>query len=112
MFTLCALATMGLLGAVIARVLVLLFNGTPPLTVLLITLMLGTVRRSSSRLFSPDGANPKPFFKLLPDWGHSFGRFSLRFDNTILLTTKLGRGAGHQSREPERGSSSGHGHHL
>lgn len=87
--TLAAMAAMGVLGAVIARTLVLPLKGAPPLNVLLITLMLGTVLRESIRLFFPDGANPKPFPQLLPDWSHSFGRFTLRFDNTMLLVAGL-----------------------
>lgn len=79
------MAGMALLGVVIARVLVLPLKGTPVLNVLLITLMLGTVLRESIRLFFPDGANPKRFPALLPDWSMSWGRFTLRFDSSVLL---------------------------
>ena len=51
----------------------------------LITLMLGTVLREAVRLFYPDGANPKPFPRLLPTDSISFGNFNLRLDNAILL---------------------------
>ena len=57
---------MGLLGALIARYLVLPLKSAPPLNTLLITLMLGTVLREAIRLFYPQGANPKPFPSLLP----------------------------------------------
>lgn len=83
------MAGMAVLGVLIARVLVLPLKGAPALNVLLITLMLGTVLRESIRLFFPDGANPKRFPALLPDWSHSWGRFTLRFDNTVLLITGL-----------------------
>jgi branched-chain amino acid transport system permease protein len=84
-----SMAAMALLGMVIAKVLVLPLKGAPALNVLLITLMLGTVLRESIRLFFPDGANPKRFPALLPDWSLSWGRFSLRFDNTVLLAAGL-----------------------
>lgn len=84
-----SMAAMALLGMVIAKVLVLPLKGAPPLNVLLITLMLGTVLRESIRLFFPDGANPKRFPALLPDWSLSWGHFSLRFDNTVLLVAGL-----------------------
>ncbi|MCB2190086.1 MAG: branched-chain amino acid ABC transporter permease [Deltaproteobacteria bacterium] len=80
-----AMAAIALLGAVIAKVLIIPLKGAPPLNVLLITLMLGTVLRESIRLFYPDGANPKHFPALLPDWSHSWGNFTLRFDNTVML---------------------------
>lgn len=79
----------GVLGAAIAKALVLPLKGAPPLNILLITLMLGTVLRESIRLFYPDGANPKPFPSLLPDWAWSWGNFTLRFDNTVMLLTGI-----------------------
>src|ERR1043166_2785297 len=56
-----ATLAMGVLGALIARFLVLPLRFAPALNTLLITLMLGTVLRESVRLFYPQGANPKPF---------------------------------------------------
>ncbi len=84
-----AMAAIALLGALIAKVLIIPLKGAPPLNVLLITLMLGTVLRESIRLFYPDGANPKHFPALLPDWSHSWGNFTLRFDNTVMLISGL-----------------------
>lgn len=84
-----AMAAIALLGAGIAKVLIIPLKGAPPLNVLLITLMLGTVLRESIRLFYPDGANPKHFPALLPDWSHSWGNFTLRFDNTVMLISGL-----------------------
>lgn len=80
-----SMAAMGLLGALIAKLLIIPLRGAPPLNVLLITLMLGTVLRESIRLFYPDGANSKHFPALLPDWSATWGHFTLRFDNTVML---------------------------
>ncbi|MBL4613589.1 MAG: branched-chain amino acid ABC transporter permease [Magnetovibrio sp.] len=80
-----AVGAMALLGAVIARYLVLPLKSAPPLNILLITLMLGTVLRESVRLFYPDGSNPKPFPYLLPTDSWAFGSFTLRADSIILF---------------------------
>jgi len=80
-----AMLAMGLLGAVLARWLVLPLRAAPPINVLLITLMAGTVLRESIRLFYPAGANPKPFPRLLPTDSFTMGAFTLRVDNLILL---------------------------
>ena len=82
---LAATAAMALLGALIAQTLVLPLKSAPPLNVLLITLMLGTVLRECVRLFYPQGANPKPFPALLPTGSIALGNFNLRLDNAILL---------------------------
>jgi branched-chain amino acid transport system permease protein len=84
-----AMLLMSLLGAGIARFLVLPLRAAPPINVLLITLMTGTVLRESIRLFYPSGANPKPFPHLLPTDAVSFGSFTLRYDNAILLILGL-----------------------
>ncbi len=80
-----AVAGMGCLGALMARLLVLPLKGAPPLNVLLVTLMGGTVIRESIRLFYPDGANPKRFPALLPAWSVTLGSFNLRLDNAMML---------------------------
>jgi branched-chain amino acid transport system permease protein len=80
-----ATSLMALLGALIAKFLVLPLKAAPPLNTLLATLMLGTVLRESVRIFYPDGANPKPFPALLPTDAYSFGDFTLRIDSAILL---------------------------
>ena len=84
-----ATSLMALLGAVIAKFLVLPLKAAPPLNTLLATLMLGTVLRESVRIFYPDGANPKPFPALLPTDAYSFGDFTLRIDSAILLLAGL-----------------------
>ena len=80
-----AVTAMALLGALIARYLVMPLRSAPPLNTLLITLMLGTVLRESIRLFYPQGANPKPFPALLPRSSFAFGDFNLRLDNVLML---------------------------
>ncbi|OZI31021.1 branched-chain amino acid ABC transporter permease [Bordetella genomosp. 10] len=80
-----ALCVTGLLGALIARFLVLPLRKAPPLNTLLATLMLGTVLREAVRLFYPDGSNPKPFPALLPNATLHLGGLTLRVDNLIIL---------------------------
>ena len=80
-----AAVSMGLLGALIARYLVLPLKNAPPLNTLLATLMLGTVLRELVRLFYPNGSNPKPFPRLLPTDEWALGGLVLRADNLILL---------------------------
>jgi len=82
-----ALISMALLGALIARLLVLPLRTAPPLNTLLVTLMLGLALREAVRLFYPNGSNPKPFPRLLPAEAYSFGSFTLRIDSAILLAT-------------------------
>ena len=79
-----AIAT-GLLGALVARFIVLPVKSAPQLNVLLVTLMAGTVLRECIRLFYPGGSQPQLFPALLPTSGWNFGAFHLRFDNVILL---------------------------
>src|SRR5205814_2118785 len=74
-----------LLGAVVARFIVLPVKTAPQLNVLLVTLMGGTVLRECIRLFYPGGSQPKLFPALLPTSGWNIAAFHLRFDNVILL---------------------------
>ncbi len=85
-----AMASTALLGALIARFLVLPLRDSPPLNTLLITLMLGLALRETVRLFYPNGSNPKPFPSLLPADSLAIGNFSLRADSMILLATGVG----------------------
>src|SRR3989449_7512368 len=80
-----AVAAMGFLGALIAKYLVLPLRTAPPLNTLLLTLMLGAALRECVRLFYPQGANPKPFPRLLPQDAVALGSFTLRLDNVLLL---------------------------
>jgi branched-chain amino acid transport system permease protein len=85
-----ACGLIALLGAVIAKFLVLPLKGAPALNTLLATLMLGTVLRESVRLFFPEGSNPKRFPALLPTDAVSIGNFTLRLDSLILLLAGIG----------------------
>jgi len=89
-----AVASMAVLGAMIAKYLVLPLRLAPPLNTLLITLMLGSALRESVRLFYPQGANPKPFPRLLPQDALALGAFDLRLDNVILLVGGIAAIAG------------------
>src|SRR5256712_5241682 len=80
-----AVAAMAFLGALIAKYLVLPLRTAPPLNTLLLTLMLGAALRECVRLFYPQGANPKPFPRLLPQDAVALGSFTLRLDNVLLL---------------------------
>jgi branched-chain amino acid transport system permease protein len=84
-----AMLAMAVLGALIARFLVLPLRSAPALNTLLITLMLGTVLRESVRLFFPDGSNPKPFPALLPRDAFTFDLFTLRLDSVILFVAGI-----------------------
>ncbi len=84
-----AMLAMAVLGALIARFLVLPLRKAPALNTLLITLMLGLALREAIRLFYPNGSNPKPFPRLLPADAYAFGALTLRLDSLILLFTGL-----------------------
>jgi len=84
-----AVSSMAVLGAVIARALVLPMKNAPPLNTLLITLMLGTALHEGVRLFYPQGANPQRFPSLLPTDAYSFGHFTLRIDSFMVLAAGL-----------------------
>ena len=83
------IASMAVLGALIARYLVLPLKSAPAFITLLVTLMVGTVIRESIRLFYPNGSSPQPFPRLLPEGSWSSGSFVLRIDTLILVVTGL-----------------------
>ncbi|MCW5626216.1 MAG: branched-chain amino acid ABC transporter permease [Burkholderiales bacterium] len=84
-----AIVVTALLGAFVARMLVLPLAKSPPLHVLLITLMAGTALREAVRVFYPQGSNPKPFPRLLPDGAVELGTLTLRYDVLILLAVGI-----------------------
>ncbi len=86
---LAAVVSMAVLGALIARYLVLPLKSAPSLNTLLLTLMLGTVLHEAIRLFYPRGANPQRFPSLLPTDAYTFGHFTLRLDNVLMLLAGL-----------------------
>lgn len=82
-----AALSMAVLGALIARAVVLPLKSAPQLNVLLMTLMLGTALREAVRLFYPGGSQPQRFPSLLPGSAISVGGLLLRLDNAILFAT-------------------------
>lgn len=84
-----AFGVTALLGAGIARWLVLPMRGAPPINILLMTLMLGTALREAVRLFYPNGSNPQAFPALVPNWEIPFGAASLRGDSVLLFATGI-----------------------
>jgi len=82
---LAAALAMAVLGAGLARSLVLPLKSAPPMNVLLATLMGGTALREAIRLFYPNGSQPQRFPELLPSTSYALGRFSLRVDNVLML---------------------------
>ncbi|MDR3357811.1 MAG: branched-chain amino acid ABC transporter permease [Desulfovibrio sp.] len=81
-----AVAAVVAMGTLAARFMIMPLRKAPPLNTLLATMMLGTVLREAIRLFFPDGSNPKPFPRLLPDWAWQNGNLILRFDNILLFS--------------------------
>jgi branched-chain amino acid transport system permease protein len=84
-----SVASMAILGALIARFLILRLRSAPAFITLLITLMVGTVIRESIRLFYPNGSNPQPFPRLLPTQSWQLGGFTMRVDTLILVAVGL-----------------------
>jgi branched-chain amino acid transport system permease protein len=84
-----SVSAMGLLGALLARYLILPLRNAPAFMTLLITLMAGTVIRESIRLFYPNGSNPQSFPALLPTGSYQFGSFVMRVDTLILVALGL-----------------------
>ena len=84
-----AMLVTGVLGAAMARFLVLPLRGAPAINVLLVTLMAGTVLREAVRLFYPAGSNPKPFPRLLPSGEFAIGGLTLRYDSLIVIAVGL-----------------------
>lgn len=117
-----AIGSMALVGALLARLLVLPLRRAPAINVLLITLMAGTVIREGVRLFYPQGSNPKPFPRLLPGGSFELGAFTLRHDSAILFAvgvlaivgvhlvltrTRLGLAIRAVAQDPETASAMG-----
>ena len=89
LLSLAAVVSMAILGALLAKYLVLPLRSAPPLNTLLATLMFGLALREAVRLFYPAGSNPKPFPRLLPTDAVSFGNFTLRADSVIIVATGI-----------------------
>jgi branched-chain amino acid transport system permease protein len=85
-----AVAVTAATGAFVARFLVLPLKSAPPINTLLVTLMFGLALREAVRLFYPNGSNPKPFPRVLPDGEWQLGVLTLRIDSLLLLAAGLG----------------------
>jgi branched-chain amino acid transport system permease protein len=86
---LAAVAVTAAAGAFVARYLVLPLKNAPPINTLLVTLMFGLALREAVRLFYPNGSNPKPFPRLLPEGEWHIGTLALRSDSLLLLAAGL-----------------------
>jgi branched-chain amino acid transport system permease protein len=82
---LAAMLSTAFIGAGIAHFLIIPLRNAPPLNMLLMTLMVGTVIREGIRLFFPNGTNPQRFPELLPTGGFNVGLSFFRIDAIILI---------------------------
>lgn len=80
-----AMALAAALGAMVSKVLILPLRRSPPLNMLLMTMMAGTVIREAIRLFFPNGSNPQRFPELLPSGGFGLVGAFVRWDGLILI---------------------------
>jgi branched-chain amino acid transport system permease protein len=76
-------------GAGISHFLVMPLRNAPPLNMLLMTMMVGTVLREVIRLFFPNGTNPQRFPELLPSGGFNIGPSFFRTDAMILIVAGI-----------------------
>jgi branched-chain amino acid transport system permease protein len=76
-------------GAGISHFLVMPLRNAPPLNMLLMTMMVGTVLREAIRLFFPNGTNPQRFPELLPSGGFNIGPSFFRTDAMILIVAGI-----------------------
>jgi branched-chain amino acid transport system permease protein len=76
-------------GAAISHFLIMPLRNAPPLNMLLMTMMVGTVLREAIRLFFPGGTNPQRFPELLPAGGFHLGPSFFRIDALILIVAGI-----------------------
>jgi branched-chain amino acid transport system permease protein len=76
-------------GAGISHFLIMPLRNAPPLNMLLMTMMVGTVLREAIRLFFPNGTNPQRFPELLPSGGFDIGSSFFRTDALILIVAGI-----------------------
>jgi branched-chain amino acid transport system permease protein len=84
-----AVAASAVIGALIARSLVIPLKDAPPLNMLLMTMMVGTAIRECIRLFFPGGMNPQKFPELLPSGGAEMSGVFFRYDGLILISSGI-----------------------
>lgn len=80
-----AMLLSAVVGAGISHFLIMPLRNAPPLNMLLMTMMIGTVLRECIRLFFPNGTNPQRFPELLPSGGFNIGSSFFRTDALILI---------------------------
>lgn len=76
-------------GAAISHFLIMPLRNAPPLNMLLMTMMIGTVLRETIRLFFPNGTNSQRFPELLPVGGLNVGGVFIRYDGMILIASGI-----------------------
>src|ERR1700753_391579 len=84
-----AMLLSAVVGAGISHFLIMPLRNAPPLNMLLMTMMIGTVLRESIRLFFPNGTNPQRFPELLPAGGFTIGSSFFRTDALILIVAGI-----------------------
>ncbi|MBN8942760.1 MAG: branched-chain amino acid ABC transporter permease [Rhizobiales bacterium] len=80
-----AMLLSAVVGAGISHFLIMPLRNAPPLNMLLMTMMVGTLLREAIRLFFPNGTNPQRFPELLPSGGFNVGNVFVRNDGLILM---------------------------
>ncbi|CAN5331487.1 branched-chain amino acid ABC transporter permease [soil metagenome] len=84
-----AMLLTALVGAGISHFLIMPLRNAPPLNMLLMTMMVGTLLREAIRLFFPNGTNPQRFPELLPAGGFNLGHSFFRYDALILIVAGI-----------------------
>lgn len=80
-----AMLLSAVIGAAISHLLIMPLRSAPPLNLLLMTMMVGTLLREAIRLFFPNGTNSQRFPELLPAGGFNVGEVFVRYDGLILI---------------------------
>lgn len=80
-----AMLLSAVVGAAISHFLIMPLRSAPPLNMLLMTMMVGTLLREAIRLFFPSGTNSQRFPELLPAGGFNVGEMFVRYDGLILI---------------------------
>ncbi|QCI65263.1 branched-chain amino acid ABC transporter permease [Phreatobacter stygius] len=84
-----AMLLSAVVGAGISHFLIMPLRNAPPLNMLLMTMMVGTLIREAIRLFFPNGTNPQRFPELLPSGGFNLGNVFVRNDGLILMVAGI-----------------------
>ncbi|MGL4291031.1 MAG: branched-chain amino acid ABC transporter permease [Phreatobacter sp.] len=84
-----AMLLSAVVGAGISHFLIMPLRNAPPLNMLLMTMMVGTLLREAIRLFFPNGTNPQRFPELLPSGGFNVGNVFVRNDGLILMVAGI-----------------------